>query len=62
MIFASIGHAVIDIQQMKGRLTSVDHPKPCIYYWLLAEGKSWDRKIYTDVVENGIDFDIHRHQ
>ena len=58
MVFASMSHRVIDYTQMLGRLTSVDNPSPCIYYYLL--GGKWDRKIYQSV-KLGEDFNIHNH-
>lgn len=60
MIFVSTAHRVIDFQQMLGRLTSVDHPKPMVYYYLLAEGDSWDKRIYKSVKE-GFDFNPHKY-
>lgn len=59
LVFVSMDHRVIDFTQMVGRLTSVDHQKPLVYYYLLAE-KKWDKLIYKSVVKDGIDFNIHR--
>lgn len=56
LVFASMGHRWISWQQMYSRLVSLDHVKPRIYYYLLAEGDSWDRNIYHYVVEEGRDF------
>lgn len=58
MVFASMAHRVIDHTQMKGRLTSVDHPKPLLYYYLVA-GK-WDKIIYESVMA-GEDFNPHKY-
>lgn len=59
MVFASIGHRVIDWEQMLGRLDSVDNPVPKMYYILIANGNSWDYKIYNSV-KNGYDFTPHQ--
>lgn len=58
MVFVSMAHRVIDHTQMKGRLTSVDYPKPNIFYYINA-GK-WDDRIYESV-SNGEDFNIHNY-
>lgn len=58
MVFVSLGHRVIDHTQMRGRLTSVDYPKPQLYYYLVAG--PWDRRIYTSIM-NGEDFNIHKY-
>ena len=58
MVFASIAHRVIDHTQMRGRLTSVDHPRPLVYYYLL--GGRWDRLIYKSVMA-GENFNPHKH-
>jgi superfamily II DNA or RNA helicase len=57
MVFASMAHRQIDYTQMLGRLTSVDHPKPLVYYYLL--GGRWDRIIYN-TLSAGEDFNPHR--
>lgn len=55
MVFASMPHRVLFHTQMRARLVSVDHPKPRVYYYLLASGNSWDHKIYRSVMA-GEDF------
>lgn len=62
LVFVSMGHRVLDSEQMRGRLVSVDHPKPNIFYYLLCEGNSWDRAIYESVVLNGLDFSLHNYE
>lgn len=62
LVFVSMGHRVLDAVQMKGRLTSVDNPKPCLYYYITASGDSWDKKIYNSVIKEGVDFDIHKYE
>ena len=57
MVFASMGHRVIDWDQMRMRLFSVDHQKPRIYYYLISDGK-WDRAIYKSVIEDNKDFNL----
>jgi hypothetical protein len=59
MIFVSQAHRQLDHTQMLGRLTSVDYPKPLIYYTLI--GGRWDRIIY-EALENGEDFNPHKHE
>lgn len=59
MVFASMAHRQIDYTQMLGRLTSVDNPKPKLYYYLLA-GK-WDKRIYKDL-KAGEDFNPHKYE
>jgi len=59
MVFVSLAHRQIDYTQMLGRLTSVDHPKPKVYYVLLA-GK-WDKLIYKTLVA-GEDFNPHNYE
>lgn len=58
MVFASMDHRWISWEQMYARLVSLDHVKPRIYYYLIAEGDSLDRKIYHYVVEEGRDFTL----
>jgi len=58
LVFASIAHRVIDHTQMRGRLTSVDYPKPCVYYYLI--GGRWDRLIYNSVMA-GENFNPHKY-
>jgi len=58
MVFASFDHRVISHTQMVGRLTSVDNPRPRVYYYLVA-GR-WDKLIYESVMA-GEDFNPHKY-
>lgn len=57
VVFVSMAHRVIDHTQMRGRLTSVDHPKPAVYYYLI--GGKWDDTIYKSI-KAGEDFNPHK--
>ena len=59
MVFVSLAHRQIDYTQMLGRLTSVDHPKPKVYYTLL--GGKWDKLIYNTLLA-GEDFNPHKYE
>lgn len=59
MVFVSYAHRQIDYTQMLGRLTSVDNPKPRVYYSLI--GGKWDKLIH-DTLLRGEDFNPHKHQ
>lgn len=59
MVFASLAHRQIDFTQMLGRLTSVDNPKPRVYYTLV--GGKWDQRIY-DTLLVGEDFNPHKYE
>lgn len=59
MIFVSQAHRQIDHTQMLGRLTSVDYPKPLIYFTIL--GGKWDKIIY-DTLASGEDFNPHKYE
>ena len=59
MVLVSMAHRQINYTQMLGRLTSVDHPKPCVYYYLL--GGKWDGIIYKTLKE-GEDFNPHKYE
>ena len=58
MVFVSLAHRQIDYTQMLGRLTSVDHQKPLVYYTMI--GGKWDKLIY-DTLVSGEDFNPHKH-
>ena len=58
MIFVSSAHRQIDYTQMLGRLTSVDHGKPMLYFHI--HGGQWDKLIHATLVA-GEDFNPHRH-
>lgn len=60
LVFVSMAHRLIDHTQMRGRLTSVDHPKPQVFYYLLSKGK-WDKRIYDSIMA-GEDFNIHKYE
>ena len=58
MVFLSMEHRQLDYTQMLGRLTSVDYPKPCVYYYLL--GGRWDASMYM-TLKSGEDFNPHKY-
>ena len=57
MVFCSMPHRVLFHTQMRYRLTSVDYPKPALYYYLI--GGAWDAKIYKSIMA-GEDWNPHR--
>lgn len=59
MVFLSMEHRQLDLTQMLGRLTSVDYPKPCVYYWLI--GGKWDDRMYK-TLKAGENFNPHKYE
>ena len=59
MVFVSLAHRQIDYTQLLGRLTSVDHNRPLLYYVIL--GGPWDILIHK-TLERGEDFNPHTHE
>ena len=59
MVFTSMPHKVSYYSQMRGRLVSLDHPKPRLYYHILSG--QWDKRIHKDVL-NGEDFNILKYE
>lgn len=58
MVFASMGHSVVNHTQMLGRLRHPQHLKSTSVYYLI--GGRWDGKIYETVSE-GEDFSPFKH-
>lgn len=54
LVFMSLPHKTLAHTQMKERLTTLTQKKPKLYYYLL--GGTWDKKIYTTVVQSEKDF------
>ncbi len=59
MVFLSMEHRQLDYTQMLGRLTSVDHPRPLVYYYII--GGFWDDKMY-ETLRNGENFNPHKYE
>ena len=59
LVFLSKNHRVAVYTQMRGRLVSLNHPRPCVYFHII--GGVWDDRIHTAIM-SGENFNIHSYE